>query len=262
MCYNNNMIMVFDIGNTHITMGFVKNGKVYHEMRYPSTDFMLGDFLKYIKERFSLKKITKEKISSCAISSVVPALSEPIKSFCKKEFKKEPFIVDSTKTILKVKKGSIADLGADRIADIEAALFLYPKQNLIILDFGTANTFCAVSKEGYYLGGAISAGLNLTMKALAQGAAQLGEIPLVIAKKAAGMTTQTQVQAGLYFTLLGSAKEITNRLKKEVFPKSKVLVVGTGGIANLYTKQGIFDVFEPNLTLLGIAYLAQKYKKG
>ena len=100
------------------------------------------------------------------------------------------------------------------------------------------------------------------MKALAQGAAQLGEVPLTEAKFAAGLTTQTQIQAGLYFTLLGGAKEITKRLKEEVFPKSKALVIGTGGIANLYTKQGIFDVFEPNLTLIGIAYLAQKYKKG
>ena len=262
MCYNNNMIMVFDIGNTHITIGFVKNGEVISEIRYPSADFLLGDFLKYIKERFALEKIKKEQITSCAISSVVPALTEPIKQYCIKEFGKEPFIVDSTKTILKVKQGSIADLGADRIADIEGALFLYPKKDLIILDFGTANTFCAVSKDGYYLGGAISAGLNLTMKALALGAAQLGQVPLIEAKFAAGITTQTQVQAGLYFTILGSAKEITKRLKAEVFPKSKVLVIGTGGIANLYTKQGIFDVFEPNLTLLGIAYLAQKYKKG
>ena len=256
------MIIVFDIGNTHITIGFVKNKKVLGEIRYPSSGFLLGDFLKYIKQQFSLKKIKKSQITSCAISSVVPALTDIIKSYCKKEFKKEPFIVDITTTIIKAKRGDISDLGADRIADIEAALFLYPKKNLIILDFGTANTFCAVSKDGYYLGGAISAGLNLTMKALAQGAAQLGEVPLVQAKSAAGMTTQTQIQAGLYFTLLGSAKEITARLKKEVFPKSKVFVVGTGGIANLYTKQGIFDVFEPNLTLIGIAYLAQKYKKG
>ena len=254
--------MVFDIGNTHITIGFVKEGKVLCELRYPSANFLPGDFLKYIKEQFSLKKIKKNQINSCAISSVVPALTEPIKSFCKKEFKKEPFIVDNKNTILKIKKGSIADLGADRIADIEAALFLYPKRDFIILDFGTANTFCAVSKEGYYLGGAISAGLNLMMKALAQGAAQLGEVPLTEAKFAAGLTTQTQIQAGLYFTLLGGAKEITKRLKEEVFPKSKALVIGTGGIANLYTKQGIFDVFEPNLTLIGIAYLAQKYKKG
>lgn len=256
------MVMVFDIGNTHITMGFVKKNKVLCEMRYPSTDFLLGDFLKYIKEQFFLKKIKKSEIKACAISSVVPALTEPIKSFCKKEFKKEPFIVSAKKTILKSKQGDISDLGADRVADIEAALFLYPGKDLIIVDFGTANTFCAVNKKGYYLGGAISAGLNLTMKALALGAAQLGQVPLTEAKYAAGMTTQTQVQAGLYFTILGGAKEIIQRLKEEVFPKSKVLVVGTGGIANLYTKQGIFDVFEPNLTLIGIAYLAQKYQKG
>lgn len=256
------MIIVFDIGNTHITIGLLKDNKVLCEMRYPSTDFLLDDFLKYIEEQFFLKKIDKTEIKTCALSSVVPALTEPLRAYCKKEFKKEPFIISGKNTILKVKQGDISELGADRIADIEAALFLYPGKDLIILDFGTANTFCAVSKEGYYLGGAISAGLNLTMKALAQGAAQLDLVPLIEVKYAAAMTTETQIQAGLYFTLLGSAKEITKRLKEEVFPKSKVLVVGTGGIANLYTQQGIFDVFEPNLTLIGIAYLAQKYKKG
>ena len=255
------MMMVFDIGNTHITMGFVKNNKVIGEIRYPSTNFLLGDFLRFIKEQLYISKVKKEKIKSCAISSVVPALTGTIVSFCKREFKTEPFIVDITKTIVKAKRGDISDLGADRIADIEAALFLYPKRDLIIADFGTANTFCAVSKEGYYLGGTISAGLNLTMKALALGAAQLGEVSLKETRYAAAMTTETQIQAGLYFTILGGAKEIIKRLKKEVFVKSKVLVIGTGGIANLYTKQDIFDVFEPDLTLIGIAYLAQKYKK-
>lgn len=256
------MIMVFDIGNTHITIGFVRGKEVFSQMRYPSKDFLLGDFLRYMKEQFSLKKIKKEDITSCAVCSVVPVLTQPIAEYCKKEIKKEPFIVDSKKTQIKIKKGDISDLGTDRIADIEAAFFLYPKRDFIILDFGTANTFCAISKEKYYLGGAISAGLNLMMKALALGAAQLGEVPLIEAKKAAGMTTQTQIQAGLYFTILGGAKEIIKRLKEEVFAGKKPLVIGTGGIANLYKTQDIFDVFEPDLTLLGIAFLAQKYKKG
>lgn len=256
------MIIVFDIGNTHIVVGFLTGRKVCHEIRYPSTDFKKELFEKYMKEQFALKQIKTEEIDSCAISSVVPVLTEPLKEYCVKTFKQEPFIVDITKTILKAKEGDISELGADRIADIEAALFLYPKRDLIILDFGTANTFCAVSKDGYYLGGAISAGLNLTMKALALGAAQLGEVPLKEAKYATGMTTETQIQAGLYFTILGGAKEINKRLQSEVFPNSKPLVIGTGGIANLYTKQDIFEVFEPNLTLIGIAYLAQKYKKG
>lgn len=255
------MTLVFDIGNTHITIGLVRDSKVLCELRYPSYDFTLELFKKYMKEQFALHNIGKEQILSCAISSVVPVLTAPVKNFCLQELKQEPFIVNSTKTKIKIKNGDISDLGADRIADIEAALFLYPGKDLIILDFGTANTFCAVSKEGYYLGGAISAGLKLTMKALSMGAAQLGEVPLIEAKQAAALTTQTQIQAGLYFTILGGAKEIVSRLKKEVFASSEPLVVGTGGIANLYTKQGIFDAFEPNLTLIGIAFLTHKNKK-
>ena len=255
------MIIVFDIGNTHIVVGFLNGSKICHEIRYPSADFKKELFEKYMAEQFALKQIKIEEIESCALSSVVPALSGPLKEYCVKTFKKEPFIVDITKTILKAKEGDISELGADRIADIEAALFLYPKRDLIILDFGTANTFCAVSKEGYYLGGAISAGMNLTMKALALGAAQLSEVPLTKAKYAAGMTTETQIQAGLYFTILGGAKEIIKRLESEVFPNSKPLVIGTGGIANLYKEQDLFEIFEPNLTLIGIAYLTQKYKK-
>ena len=256
------MIIVFDIGNTHITVGFLKENKVLWEIRFPSSSFVLEDFSKYLKEQTALKQIKLQEVCLCAISSVVPALTPEIKKYCLEVFKQEPFIVDASKTIIRARKGDISDLGADRIADIEAALFLYPKRDLIILDFGTANTFCAVSKEGCYLGGAISAGLELSMKALSQGAAQLGTVPLVKAEYAAALTTQTQIQAGLYFSLLGSAKELITRLKEEVFAKSKPLVIGTGGIANLYKTQGIFDVFEPNLTLIGIAVLAQKSKKG
>lgn len=254
-------MMVFDIGNTHIAIGLLKGYKVVCEIRFPSTNFVWDNFAAYIQEQLDLKKIKKEEISSCALSSVVPALTPEIKKYCLKVLKNNPFVVDSTNTKIKIKKGNIKELGADRIADIEAAMFLYPKKDLIILDFGTANTFCAVDKKGNYLGGAISAGLNLTMSALALGAAQLGEVPLIKTKKAAALTTETQIQSGLYFTILGGAKEITKRLKKEVFSKSKPLIIGTGGIANLYKNEDIFDVFEPDLTLIGIAYLAQKYKK-
>ena len=253
--------MVFDIGNTHITIGLLKRYKVVCEIRYPSIDFAWDKFTAYVQEQLDLKKIKKEEISSCALSSVVPSLTPEIEKYCLKILHKKPFVVDSTNTKIKIEKGNIKELGADRIADIEAALFLYPQKDLIILDFGTANTFCAVSKGGNYLGGAISAGLNLMMKALALGAAQLGEVPLIKTHEAAALTTETQIQAGLYFTILGGAKEITERLKKELFNQNKPLIIGTGGIANLYKNENIFDVFEPNLTLIGIAYLAQKYKK-
>lgn len=256
------MMIVFDIGNTHITIGILKEQTVLCEVRYPCSNFILSDFITYMTQQLSVNKIKFSDIKACALSSVVPALTPLIKEYCLTFLKQEPFIVDSTKTRLKIKQGSISDLGADRIADIEAALFLYPGQDLIILDFGTANTFCAISKDGYYLGGAISAGLALTMKALSLGAAQLSEVPLVKVSAAAALTTQTQIQAGLYFTLLGGAKELTYRLKQEVFPNSKPLVIGTGGIANMYKEEGIFDVFEKNLTLIGIAFLANKYKKG
>ena len=255
------MIIVFDIGNTHITAGLVKAKEVLCEIRYPSFDFVLESFTDFMQKEFALKKITISEIVSCALSSVVPALTPQIKKYCLAVFKKEPFIVDSSKTVIKAKEGSIKELGADRIADIEAALFLYPGRDLIILDFGTANTFCAVSKEGIYLGGAISAGLGLSMKALSLGAAQLGQVPLIKAKKAAALTTETQIQAGLYFTLIGGAKEIIKRLKEEVFSENKPLIIGTGGLANLCKEEGLFDVFEPNLTLIGIAYLARKNKK-
>ncbi len=156
-------------------------------------------------------------------------------------------------------KGDARYLGADRIANIVAARALYPGKNLIVVDFGTANTFCAISANGRYEGGAISAGIGMSMNALANGTALLSNVEIKNPGSAAGLTTETQLQAGLFYTGLASIREICARLQKECFTQAagdKAVIVGTGGLGRLYENEGVFDYYQPDLILHGLKLLA------
>jgi type III pantothenate kinase len=191
----------------------------------------------------------------------VPDLTRSIANCARKYFNIEPFIVNASikKTLLLPSYGN-SELGADRIADIEGALHLYPKKDLIIADFGTANTFCAVSKNGEYKGGAISAGIIMSMNALANGAALLSNVEIKNPGCAAGMDTATQLQAGLFYAGLGSIKEICGRLAKECFNGQEHFIIGTGGLGRLYENEKVFDVYQPDLVLRGLKVLYEKNK--
>jgi type III pantothenate kinase len=191
----------------------------------------------------------------------VPDLTRSIVHCAVKYFALEPFVIgpDTKKSVYAIGR-DINNLGADRTADIEGALFLHPDKNLIIVDFGTANTFCAVSKKGEYKGGAISAGITMSMNALADGAALLSNVEIKNPGYAAGMDTKTQLQAGLFYTGLGSIKEICGRLKKECFNGEDCFIIGTGGLGRLYEKEDVFNAYVPDLVLRGLKVLYAKNK--
>ncbi len=196
-----------------------------------------------------------------AISSVVPAITRSIIHSIKKYFDLNPFVIDEkTKTKIYFDNSTINGLGADRIADIDGAFYLYPKTNLLIIDFGTAITFDAVAKDGKYLGGAICAGPMLSMRALAGGTALLSTVEIKKPKYAAGLTTETQIQTGLVLGTIGLVKEIVTRLKQECFKKEKFIIIGTGGLGRLFEKENIFDLYEPDLILFGLSALVKANK--
>jgi type III pantothenate kinase len=198
-------------------------------------------------------------VAEIAIASVVPDLTRSIANCARKYFCLEPFIVrPESKSSLFIKGNVYNGLGADRIADIEGALFLYPRKNLIVVDLGTANTFDAVHKSGEYRGGAISAGVGMSMSALAGGTALLSTVDIKNPGHAAGMNTTVQLQAGLFYTGLGSIKEICRRLGKECFPGEDYIIIGTGGLGRLYEHEKVFKAYAPDLVLTGLRELMRK----
>ena len=256
------MLLTIDVGNTQIYCGVLKNNKVKARFRHTSSGAVTADELGvFLLSALNANGIKAKEIKQVAISSVVPAITRSIIHSIKKYFSLNPFVIDDNiKTKIYFDNGSLNGLGADRIADIEGAFYLHPKTNLLIIDFGTAITFDAIAKDGKYLGGAISAGPMLSMRALAGGTALLSTVELKKPKQTAGLTTETQIQTGLVLGTIGLVKEIITRLKQECFKKEKFIIIGTGGLGRLFEKENIFDFYEPDLILFGLASLIKANK--
>lgn len=249
------MILTIDIGNTQIFAGVFKGDDIKARFRKTSigsiTSDELGIFLTTILREHEINPID---IKNIAISSVVPSLLRTVMNCCVKYFSIKPFIVEAgVKTGIKI-PSSFDKLGSDRVADCMAAMKRFPNKNLIVVDFGTANTFDAISKNKEYKGGAITVGVGTSMNALCQNTALLSNVEIIKPRKAAGCTTEHQLQSGLYFGNLGIIKEYIFRLRKECFNDEQAVVVATGGFARLFEKSGVFDLYEPDLLLEGIKY--------
>ena len=253
------MILVLDIGNTQIFGGVFEGEKIKLRFRTTSKGAITSDELGiFLKQVIRENNITPLDIKQIAFASVVPDLNRTIVNCCLKYFGKEPFVVSAAinSGITFNHTDAAVTLGADRVANIIAARHLYPETNLIIIDFGTANTYCAVSKKGEYKGGAIQVGISVSLNALTENAAQLFKVEILDPGHAAGITTETQMQSGMYYGNLGAIKEFVSRLKEECFPNEEVKVIATGGLARMFEKEPILDLYHPDLVLIGIKLAA------
>ena len=163
------------------------------------------------------------------------------------------------KTGLNILYDNPKELGADRIVNAVAAVDEY-KCPLIIIDMGTATTFCVLDTKGNYLGGAVAPGIGISMEALFQRASKLPRIELVKTPSIICRNTVSAMQAGIYYGFVGQIDEIVNRIKEELNEKN-VKVIATGGLATLIAKSSkTIDIVDPMLTLKGLLVLYEKNK--
>lgn len=251
------MILSLDVGNTQI-YGGVFEGKTGKEKmliafrkssKQASSSDEVGIFLRSAIRENGVDPAAIKQIVLC---SVVPDVVYSLRGACQKYFNINPFILQAgVKTGLKIKYRNPLEVGADRIANSIAATTLYPGKNLILVDLGTATTFCAVSAEKDYLGGSIIAGLKLSMESLEAKTAKLPSVEIVSRSNALGLSTVESLQSGLFYGHLGSMREIINRVSDECFKSAKPFVIGTGGFSALFEKEKIFDAIIPDLVLKG-----------
>ncbi len=188
-----------------------------------------------------------------ALCSVVPEVIFTISSACQKYFSTRPFILQAgVKTGLKVLYTNPLEVGADRIADAIAAVDMFPDENIIAVDLGTATTLCAIKANRSYLGGVILPGLKMSMQALESGTSKLGSVEIVPMQTCLGRTTASSIQSGLFYGHLGAMREIIQRITEEEFNGQQPRVVATGGFASLFADTGLFDVIVPDLVLRGL----------
>lgn len=257
------MLICLDIGNTHIYGGILNNSTVVKRFRYPTktpyTSDQLGLFLKAILQNH---KIEIDLIKAISICSVVPHLDYSTIAACIKYLQITPYVLTiNTKTDIKFIIEGSHKLGADRIANAVGAINLHPKQNLIIIDFGTATTICALSEKKEYLGGAIIPGMKTSLESLCNNAALLSQIQIVAPEESVGEDTETQIQLGLYYSQLGGIKMIVDKLTTKLFQNNIPKVITTGGYAHLFEGQNLFSINEPDLVLQGLRIIFEKNQK-
>jgi type III pantothenate kinase len=207
---------------------------------------------------FRYSKVTNRDIKGIIISSVVPTLMDALEFMCKKYFGIEPMVVGpGIKTGMNIRVDNPKEVGADRIVNAIAAYEAYSGP-LVIIDFGTATTFCAVSVQGEYLGGCISTGIKISTEALFQYAAKLPRIELVKPDHVIGKNTVESMQAGIVYGYIGQVDYIVRRMKKELnAPNAKV--IATGGLAELIAKDSeTVDIIDKNLTLEGLRIIYER----
>ncbi len=248
------MLLCLDIGNSHIHGGVFVQDKLHLQFRQASKSGSSSDeFGVFLRMVLRENNLDPQNIKAIAMCTVVPEVLYSITAACKKYFAIEPFILQAgVKTGLQIDYKNPQDVGADRMANAIAVTHLFPRRDVVVVDLGTAITFCAISAQKRYLGGVILPGLKMSMSALAAGAAKLGSVEIVKKNQVLGKTTTHSIQSGLYFGALGAMKNIIKQLQQQTFKGNKPLIIGTGGFAALYQEQHIFDEIIPDLVLKGL----------
>ncbi|KTD39348.1 Bvg accessory factor [Legionella nautarum] len=252
------MMLCIDVGNSHIYGGVFAGEEIRLRFRHTSkvsTSDELGIFLKSVLRE---NQCSPEAINEIAICSVVPQIDYSLRAACLKYFSVDPFLLQAgVKTGLNIKYRNPIEVGADRIANAIAANSAFPGKNIIVIDFGTATTFCVITSQKGYLGGAILPGVRLSVDALASKTAKLPIVEIVKTEQVVGRSTIESIQSGIFYGALGSCRELIHRIKEEAFPGQEALVLATGGFASLFDKHGIYDHLIPDLVLQGIRLAAE-----
>ena len=252
------MLLAIDIGNSMVNLGIFEGERLAANLRV-STDAKKSadEYGLTLRDLLVLNGIDPSGITDVCMCSVVPPLTGIFEQLIQTYFKITPLTVTAgVKTGLQINYDNPRDVGADRIVDAVAAIDLYG-QPTIIVDFGTATVFAAVSKEGVYLGGAISPGMNVAAEALFLNTSQLRRVEMVAPDSAIGQNTTEALQSGLVLGYTGLVTGMVARFKKELGQDAKV--VGTGGLADVIAKEAdVFDAINPDLTLIGLRLIYGK----
>ncbi|CCJ34318.1 type III pantothenate kinase [Caloramator australicus] len=256
------MLLVFDVGNTNIVAGVYEDRKLLDVWRLSTNPPRTSDEYGMIAiNLFEKANLNYKDVDAVVVSSVVPNIMYSLEHMIRKYFCVEPLVVGpGVKTGINIKYDNPKEVGADRIVNAVAALEIY-KRSLIIVDFGTATTFCAVGEKGDYYGGCISPGIKISSDALFERAAKLPRIELVKPPTVICKNTVSSMQAGIIYGYVGLVDYIVNKMMDEMIKlgEKKPYVVATGGLAKLISSESrTIQEVNPILTLEGLRIIYEK----
>lgn len=256
------MLLVFDVGNTNMVLGIYEGTELKNYWRISTDKAKTSDeYGMLINNLFQYDNVDKNSIKDIIISSVVPNVMHSLENFCVKYFNKQPLIVGpGIKTGLNIKYDNPKQVGADRIVNAVAAIEKY-KSPMIIIDFGTATTFCAISEKGEYLGGTIAPGIKISSEALFQRASKLPRVELLKPGMTICKNTVSAMQSGIIYGYVGLVDKIIAMMKKEL-GNGDIKVIATGGLSSLIASEtDSIDCVDKNLTLEGLKIIYNKNKE-
>lgn len=254
------MLLVVDVGNTHITLGVFDGKELKATFRMtakqPRTSdeygIQLCDLL--VHRNFNI-----QDIHDVIVSSVVPDVMHSLGSAIIKYFGIKPMVPSTLDMGLAINTEHPKEIGPDRIVDAVAAYEKYGGP-VIVVDFGTATTYDVVSEKGVFEGGVISPGIRTSARALWGGAAMLPEIEIRNPGSVVAKETVSSMQGGLVYGYIGQTEYIVNKIKASGFENAKV--VATGGLGNIIVSEtDVIDIYDKNLTLEGLRIIYEKTKK-
>ncbi|GAB3054717.1 type III pantothenate kinase [Virgibacillus ainsalahensis] len=252
------MLFVLDVGNTNTVLGVFEQDILKHQWRIKTDRYKTEDeFGMLIHSLFDYKGITFSDIHGVIISSVVPPIMFALEKMAKNYFHLDPLIIgkENVQSSLKMAYPNPGEIGADRIVNAVAGIKEYGAP-LIIIDFGTATTFCYINESEEYYGGIIAPGINISMEALYSKASKLPKIEIQAPENVLGASTVEAMQSGVFYGYVGQVDSIVNRIKGQMDKSPKV--IATGGHSTLIADESeTIDYVDSFLTLKGLYIIYQ-----
>lgn len=258
------MLFAIDVGNTNIVLGVFDGHRLAQSWRLATMRERTADEIGILVTRlFERNAVDASKIGGIILSSVVPPLTRPMEEMAERYFGRLPMTVDpSINTGMPVRYSPPSDVGADRVVNGVAAYEAYGREAhvpVIVVDFGTATTFDAISADGEYLGGVICPGIGISADALFQRAARLPRVDVRKPPAVVGQTTVTSMQSGLFFGYVSMVDGIVSRMRRELDNGERAACIATGGMADvLAADTTAIQHVSPDLTLQGLRLIWER----
>jgi type III pantothenate kinase len=261
------LLLAIDVGNTNIVLGVFEGKRLEKSWRLATLRERTADEIGILViQLFTAAGLVPAKVDGIIIASVVPPLTRTMEDMARQYFGREALTVDpASNTGMPVLYVPPSDVGADRVVNAVAAYELYGRGNnapIIVVDFGTATTFDAISVAGEYVGGVICPGIGISADALFQRAARLPKVDVRKPPSIVGKTTVTSMQAGLFFGYVAMVDGIVQRMRAELPSGDRAMCIATGGMADILASETTsIQRVEPDLTLQGLQIIWERAQK-